>query len=508
MAETFGRDATDETVAVADGWGVVVRVDRGALVVADGLGRHRRSRTWPRAGRDLRRLVVVGRSGSISLEALRWCTDVGVAVLVIDDGEVRLASVPVRHDDARLRRAQAWAPFEPAGLAIIRRLLGDRLAGQAAVAADQLGNPRAAATIAGLAAGLNDAPTIEACRLIEAQAAAVYFGAWSNVRLHFARAELRRVRPGWLTAWAARSSALSSGSNRNATHPLAALLNYLSALAEAEAVLACHAVGLDPGLGILHYDTPGRASLALDLLEPVRVSFERHVLTMAAEHTFRVRDFAEMPDGRCRLLPPLTHELAALMPALAKVVAPVAEHVAATIGAAGERPLQPRSPLTKSRRRLNDPPAPRLPLGAIAAVCVDCGNRCGRRADRCSTCIGRHRRELAARASEAAAAAAARRRADGETAPGSDAAVRARAGRAIAAARARSRDEAAEAVGITWATYRDTILPALGAVRPTVIAAATGLSPSSASKIKAGRQIAQPKHWPALARLVGVAVSP
>ena len=40
--------------------------------------------------------------------------------------------------------------------------------------------------------------------------------------------------------------------------------NYLSSLVEAEAILACQAVGLDPGLGIIHADARGRPSLALD----------------------------------------------------------------------------------------------------------------------------------------------------------------------------------------------------------------------------------------------------
>lgn len=31
----------------------------------------------------------------------------------------------------------------------------------------------------------------------------------------------------------------------------------------AEAIFACHAVGLDPGLGVVHSDSKGRQSMAL-----------------------------------------------------------------------------------------------------------------------------------------------------------------------------------------------------------------------------------------------------
>ena len=48
------------------------------------------------------------------------------------------------------------------------------------------------------------------------------------------------------------------------------MLNYLYALLESEARLAAAALGLDPGLGFIHVDTPARDSLACDLMEVVR----------------------------------------------------------------------------------------------------------------------------------------------------------------------------------------------------------------------------------------------
>jgi CRISPR/Cas system-associated endonuclease Cas1 len=43
------------------------------------------------------------------------------------------------------------------------------------------------------------------------------------------------------------------------------MLNYLYAIVEFEARLAAAELGLDPGLGVLHKDTPNRDSLACDL---------------------------------------------------------------------------------------------------------------------------------------------------------------------------------------------------------------------------------------------------
>jgi CRISPR/Cas system-associated endonuclease Cas1 len=54
----------------------------------------------------------------------------------------------------------------------------------------------------------------------------------------------------------------------------------------------------------------GRASFAPDLIEPVRPEVDGFVLDLLARRTFRKGEFTETADGHCRLLAPLTHELA------------------------------------------------------------------------------------------------------------------------------------------------------------------------------------------------------
>ena len=45
---------------------------RGHLLIEDGLGSDRRQTRLPRVGHGLKRLVVIGSDGMISLAALRW----------------------------------------------------------------------------------------------------------------------------------------------------------------------------------------------------------------------------------------------------------------------------------------------------------------------------------------------------------------------------------------------------------------------------------------------------
>src|SRR5262249_22326249 len=117
-------------VCVVEGFGVRVHVHRGQLVVEDGYGRDRRKRVFSRPLHGLARLVVLGHEGLVTFEAIRWLTDLGIPYQQIDrDGRVLLVSVPTP-DDARLRRAQALAIWNPTGLEVARMLLREKLAGQ------------------------------------------------------------------------------------------------------------------------------------------------------------------------------------------------------------------------------------------------------------------------------------------------------------------------------------------------------------------------------------------
>src|ERR1035441_5974976 len=101
---------TSHGVLTLFGYGIQVRVDRGHLLVDDGIGSERRQFRLPRVGHGLRRLVVIGNDGMISLAALRWLADQKAAFVMLErDGQVLSTTGPVRSSDARLRRAQGIA---------------------------------------------------------------------------------------------------------------------------------------------------------------------------------------------------------------------------------------------------------------------------------------------------------------------------------------------------------------------------------------------------------------
>jgi CRISPR-associated endonuclease Cas1 len=268
--------------------GLRLSVERGALVITDGIGDHCRTRRFDKATHGLRRVVVMSTTGTVSIDALHWCSRLGIGVVVLAlDGTAQLASTPRLTDDARLRRTQALAPSETYGLDVARWIMSRKIMGQGKLVLRRFGDSVTAETIGDLALGVEEATSIEEIRQLEASAAALYFGAWSGraeCAPSFASKDRSRIPPHWLRYEGRRSVLASSVQNRKAERPVNAILNYVYALVEAEAILACQAVGLDPGLGLVHSDTRARPSLALDIMEPVRPEADELVLDLRAPH--------------------------------------------------------------------------------------------------------------------------------------------------------------------------------------------------------------------------------
>jgi CRISPR-associated endonuclease Cas1 len=503
LRSTYARRASAAGVVVVDGMGLRLYVKSGALVVEDGMGEHRRVRRFDKATHGMSRLVVLATTGSLSLDALNWCRRLGIGVVVFaPDGSPVLASTPRTTDDARLRRIQAQAPDQPVGLDIARWLLGRKLVAQAGVVASRFDNHETACTIVDLAEAMGDAGTVEECRQIEASAAAGYFQSW-NGRLEcvprFAAKDCGRIPPHW-TRYEGRRSVLASGnSNRKAERPVNALLGYSYALLEAEAILACQVVGLDPGLGIVHNDTRGRQSFALDLMEPVRPEVDAFVLDLLKRRTFRKMEFTETPEGHCRLRAPLTHELAETMPMWARSLAPIAEHVAHAFGQAMAGKYVPSTPLTTRRHRQAQAFVKARKASARQAAastvsrqrsggesaptlwnCPDCGGPVtNHRHVRCETCI--------------------------EADPRQSAELRGRRGAAISARKRALRewDEANPGADYDPELFRREILPRLTGVTLSSIMEAAGISKAYASDVRAGRYTPHVSTWKVLANLAG-----
>ena len=482
-------------VLALSGYGIKVRMQCGHLEVEVGIGPERRRIRLARVGHGLKRLVIVGSDGFISLAALQWLADQDASFVMLQtDGKVLASTGPVRPSEAKLRRAQALAHISGAALRITRELISRKLDGQDHVARHKLLDTSTADTIARFNSKLPAADSISSIRLIESQAARAYWSAWSTLPINFPKNELPRIPDHW-RSFGARVSPLT-GSPRLAANPPNAILNYLYSVLESEARLAAAALGLDPGLGVLHVDTSARDSLACDLMEPIRYQVDAYLLDWITRQPLRREWFIEQSDGNCRLTASFAVRLSETAPIWRRAVAPVAEWVAHAIWATIRRPDTPLATrLTQSNKRAAEgktPPAPR-PAPQPQNICLGCGKEVAAGSTHCAVC--------AVEASRTKMTEIAKQGRLASKTPESRARL-ATTQRRQAVARW-NWNPSSQPDWLTQEFYEDQIRPALVNCSLSQIAAALGVSILYASDIRRGRR-PHPRHWKALAKLVGV----
>jgi CRISPR-associated endonuclease Cas1 len=434
----------------------------------------------------------------VSLAALRWLADQQAAFVMLErNGKVLTVTGPVRPSDARLRRAQALAYESGTALRIVRELIGQKLAGQERLAREKLCDSSVAETIAKAGSAVAKADSIPAIHLLETQGAGAYWSAWHTLPVMFPKRDTQCVPEHWRTFGTRRSPL--TGSPRLAVNPPNAILNYLYAVLESEARLAAATLGLDPGLGFLHKDTPTRDSLACDLMEPIRPQVDAYLLDWISREPLRREWFCEERDGNCRLMGSFAVRLSETAPTWARAIAPIAESVVRTLWATKPKParqLFPATRLTPGHRReakggpanLPAQPGPPRPL----AVCRGCGVSVKSGRNYCVSCASAVSRENLIEAAKL-----------GRVAGHSPSA------RALQAEKQRRHAVELKAWNpskqpdwLSEEVYREKVQPRLSGITVAAISSALGISQPYAAEIRAGRYLPHPRHWLTLARLV------
>ncbi len=212
-------------------------------------------------------LICFCRAG-MSPALMAACAEAGVTVSFLTPQGRFLARVEgPRTGNVLLRRAQYRAADDEArALAFVRGLVAAKAANQRTVVRRALRDHRETLTAQACAAleqseqRLGDtarrtlsAASVAALRGLEGEAANAYFAVFGHL--------VRCDDP---------TFAFRSRSRRPALDRVNSLLNFLYAMLGHDCRSALEAVGLDPQVGLLHADRPGRASLALDLMEEFR----------------------------------------------------------------------------------------------------------------------------------------------------------------------------------------------------------------------------------------------
>lgn len=245
----------------------------------------------------LESLVCIGRV-AVSPQLLGFCAEQGISICYLTPQGRFLARVegPVS-GNVLLRRAQYRASDDPeACAAIVRNMLAGKIHNQRAVLArgwrdhgDRLGNvpafQHALKRLKRIPQRLLHETTIDVLRGLEGEAAQSYFGVFGQL----VRVESPRLQFG--------------GRNRRPPRDaFNALLSFFYTLLTHDCRSALESVGLDPAVGFLHRDRPGRPSLALDLAEEFRPLLgERLALSLINRKQLNERDFKFFETGAVQL---------------------------------------------------------------------------------------------------------------------------------------------------------------------------------------------------------------
>lgn len=244
-------------------------------------------------------IVSFGRPGA-SPALMEACARSGIALSFLTPGGKFLARVEgPRTGNVLLRRAQYRAADDPAravpvvrGIVtakaanqrtVLRRSLRDHGGGMDEPARDALAAAEARmGHIARRAAAASDVAIL---RGHEGEAAHTYFSAFDLM--------IRGDR---------KIFSFNGRSRRPPLDRVNALLSFLYAMLGHDCRSALEGVGFDPQVGMLHADRPGRASLALDLMEELRpVLADRLALTMINRGQVKARDFTVDEGGAVML---------------------------------------------------------------------------------------------------------------------------------------------------------------------------------------------------------------
>ncbi len=317
---TFYRCLKREPLVLA-GHGLRLCIHRGTLLVTHGFTHYpqgaREQRYFPGDPKLPSRIVLLSADGSISLEVARWLSEQHVPLVLLDyrGYVVSVLGIETTAADLELRRAQIEAVSDGRGLAVATALIDgklgaslDTLASLPSSAAQESAIDRVASLLNRLR---NDPPRrIDDLRLLEAWAAISYFAAWRTIRLRWKGTGKKPIPPEWRRI-GMRQDVLRRR-NRHARHPVNAMLNYGYAVLEGQVRIAIAEAGLDPTIGYLHVNQPGRQALVYDFMEPHRPRIDRRVLDLLYSEAFAPGDFVIDGKGVCRLHAELARRVAGL----------------------------------------------------------------------------------------------------------------------------------------------------------------------------------------------------
>lgn len=229
----------------------------------------------------------------VSLPLMHRLAESGISLVLLDmQGRFKARLEGPVSGNVLLRQAQHRQAADPVvSLGIARNCIGGKLrncrqvllrgAREAKTAEDAALLARGAANLAASLRALPGAGDLDTLRGLEGEAARQYFAVLNLL----------------IRASAREGFHMDGRTRRPPRDRINALLSFVYSLLMNDCRSAIEACGLDPQIGFLHVIRPGRAALALDLMEEFRPFADRLVLALINRGQIGRNDFVEREGG-------------------------------------------------------------------------------------------------------------------------------------------------------------------------------------------------------------------
>jgi CRISPR-associated protein Cas1 len=318
------KRAKPQSALILAGHGVLLRIRGGALEIQNGLTHYpqqRETHLFFRGDTDLpERIILLDCSGSVSFDVLSWLNEQNMSLIRIDwRGKVVCVAGASGYSANPFRVQWQLETRDNPGLRIeyCRKLISQKIEASILTLEKSIRRSEkseraisvAYAALTRLDAG--EPNSIVELRALEANCAAAYFRSWHGMPIKWRGTSRRPIPDNW-NSIEQRSSPFHLAGNRNAAHPVNAILNYAYTVLESEMRIKAIADGYDPTIGIMHEGRDGSSKFVFDLMEPQRPKVDRTVLDFVKATVFDPADFTIRSDGVARLNPQLARQVASL----------------------------------------------------------------------------------------------------------------------------------------------------------------------------------------------------
>jgi CRISPR-associated protein Cas1 len=317
----FGSDTI-----IIGGYGASVKVEHRALVLRSEQATNKEKTVRLYCGaHHIRQIIILSDGGYISIDAIQWCVNQEVTVILLDwKGSLVQVLAPKHPSRTKLVYQQYMASKSDLCIDIACELIRRKIQSQIEVVKtfperkaieiipkvrDKkviLENGQGRLLLSSICQFLNDSldelsymKTIKAIHIYESRLASVYWDAFIDVPIKWDKKAAKIVPPHWQSI-TGRGSPLSENGQRS-INPFHSALNYALSMLESQVLQSIIMAGLEPTCGYLHTFSENRHSLVYDLMEPFRALVEAKVLALFRKTIFNKGDFYQVINGECRV---------------------------------------------------------------------------------------------------------------------------------------------------------------------------------------------------------------